>query len=552
MDEEILSTPVFMAFAETSEKRYIYLCNLETDLSRWSKKAVDYFGLPGEYMFNAAAVWEEHIHPDDRHIFREDIEAVFSGQKRYHDCDYRVKNKDGEYVMVTCQGVILKGENGRPDLFAGTLENHSIKNKIDAVTNLYNNYKFADDIYSLASEGKQFTVLEVGISNFSEVNDIYGYAYGDKLLKKVAFAFLQLLDEEQYIYRMDGVRFAFCFLDKDEAWISEFYKRLQDVIKAKTDSDKYKINLNLSGGAVLHCSNMNVNSIQTAMNYALAKSKYKDFGRLVIFNDEKYNYSKKNLQILNAIKANILNGCENFYLCYQPLMDVKEEKLVGMESLVRWKHDVYGQIPPAVFIPWIENDSCFWILGNWILTQALIDGKKILEKYPHFIVNVNVSYSQFEVDSFVDTVNDILAETGFPAENLCLELTERLEVIDLEHLIEKIKVLKAEGIKVALDDFGTGFSSLNLLTNLPVDLIKIDREFIKDITENIANQSVIKAITQCANELGIKVCLEGIENRILIDFLRQYNADSYQGYYYSKPIEMESFLQKYAADISSS
>lgn len=549
MDEEILSTPVFMAFAETSEKRYIYLCNLETDLSRWSKKAVDYFGLPGEYMFNAAAVWEEHIHPDDRHIFREDIEAVFSGQKRYHDCDYRVKNKDGEYVMVTCQGVILKGENGRPDLFAGTLENHSIKNKIDAVTNLYNNYKFADDIYSLASEGKQFTVLEVGISNFSEVNDIYGYAYGDKLLKKVAFAFLQLLDEEQYIYRMDGVRFAFCFLDKDEAWISEFYKRLQDVIKAKTDSDKYKINLNLSGGAVLHCSNMNVNSIQTAMNYALAKSKYKDFGRLVIFNDEKYNYSKKNLQILNAIKANILNGCENFYLCYQPLMDVKEEKLVGMESLVRWKHDVYGQIPPAVFIPWIENDSCFWILGNWILTQALIDGKKILEKYPHFIVNVNVSYSQFEVDSFVDTVNDILAETGFPAENLCLELTERLEVIDLEHLIEKIKVLKAEGIKVALDDFGTGFSSLNLLTNLPVDLIKIDREFIKDITENIANQSVIKAITQCANELGIKVCLEGIENRILIDFLRQYNADSYQGYYYSKPIEMESFLQKYAADI---
>ncbi|MGM9571520.1 MAG: EAL domain-containing protein, partial [bacterium] len=164
----------------------------------------------------------------------------------------------------------------------------------------------------------------------------------------------------------------------------------------------------------------------------------------------------------------------------------------------------------------------------------------------------NVSYSQFEVDSFVDTVNDILAETGFPAENLCLELTERLEVIDIEHLIEKIKVLKSEGIKVALDDFGTGFSSLNLLTNLPVDLIKIDREFIKDITENIANQSVIKAVTQCANELGIKVCLEGIENRLLIDFLRQYNADSYQGYYYSKPIEMESFLQKYAADISSS
>ena len=194
MDEEILSTPVFMAFAETSEKRYIYLCNLETDLSRWSKKAVDYFGLPGEYMFNAAAVWEEHIHPDDRHIFREDIEAVFSGQKRYHDCDYRVKNKDGEYVMVTCQGVILKGENGRPDLFAGTLENHSIKNKIDGVTNLYNNYKFADDIYSLASEGKQFTVLEVGISNFSEVNDIYGYAYGDKLLKKVAFAFSLLVE----------------------------------------------------------------------------------------------------------------------------------------------------------------------------------------------------------------------------------------------------------------------------------------------------------------------------------------------------------------------
>lgn len=168
-----------------------------------------------------------------------------------------------------------------------------------------------------------------------------------------------------------------------------------------------------------------------------------------------------------------------------------------------------------------------------------------MEGYPEFVLNVNIAYTQLSHIGFVESVKAILEETGYPPGNLCLELTERCRQLEKEYLRKEIDDLKSVGIKIAMDDFGTGFSSLNLLSELPVNTIKIDRGFIVDIQTNETNQAIVEAITNCARKLNVHVCCEGLETREMIEFVRQYPIYSIQGYYYSKPIQIEPFMARF-------
>ena len=264
---------------------------------------------------------------------------------------------------------------------------------------------------------------------------------------------------------------------------------------------------------------------------------------MVFFQDEFQEYSRTTLELLDTMRQSVMDGCKGFYMCYQPVVEADTGKIIGMEALLRWNREPFGEVPPGRFIPWLENDPCFFELGNWILEQALTEGKHIIEQNPKFVINVNVSATQLERRKFRDSVMEILHKTGFPASNLCLELTERCRAMDKEYLKEEIHFLRSNGIKVALDDFGTGQSSLELLCEFSFDCLKIDRGFVRDIEINRAAQVVVDSIVQCANGLGMQVCVEGIENEQLRDFIRQYGAHSYQGYLYSRPIRMEQFME---------
>lgn len=220
------------------------------------------------------------------------------------------------------------------------------------------------------------------------------------------------------------------------------------------------------------------------------------------------------------------------------------EQLKGMEALIRWKNDKYGTVPPVQFVPVLEQDILFPELGKWILRQAMTDGKIFLEKYPDFIMNVNISYAQLEKSDFISDVFSILNETGFPPENLCLEITERCRLLDIGVLNNMFSIFRKHGIKIALDDFGTGFSSLGVLRTLPIDTVKIDREFVKNIEKSPSDQNTVQFISSLADAFKAEVCVEGVETANMRDFLRQYGIKSFQGYYYSKPIPADEFIKK--------
>jgi EAL domain-containing protein (putative c-di-GMP-specific phosphodiesterase class I) len=222
---------------------------------------------------------------------------------------------------------------------------------------------------------------------------------------------------------------------------------------------------------------------------------------------------------------------------------VEDSKVVGMEALLRWHNDTYGELAPGQFIQWLEKDECFFELGNWILRQALTDGLEIVKDQPDFVVNVNVSYTQFEQNDFRDSLMEILQETGFPPENLYIELTERCEVTDLLSLCDILDFFRSSGIKIALDDFGTGSASLNLLRKLPINCLKIDRTFISNIRTSQTDEVIVEMIIDSANRLGMSVCLEGVENAEIRDYVKKFKVTNHQGYYYSRPVQIEKFKE---------
>ncbi len=545
LDISGLDSQIFSAISDTSDRRYVYMCNMQTNVSRWSKNAVEYFGLPGEYMYNAGTIWEGHVHPDDIAIYRKQIDDIFSGKTQRHHFEYRARNKAGEYVTCTCIGKVLKGEHGKPDLFAGTIENHGIMDNVDATTNLYNIYEFSNKVHFGTKCKENISVMMIGVNHFSDINDIYGYDTGNAVLKTLASKFLEAVRHKGNVYRMDGVRFAFYFENKEKEWLAKFYDDLkQDITKQQLIEGK-PIAITFSAGAVMLEKNADIHSVLTGLSYALSLSKHDKHGELVFFDTDTMDNGKRNLELLETLRHSVLNGCKGFYLNYQPIISVEDESIIGMEALLRWKNDKFGEVPPGVFIRWLENDACFYELGNWILERALTEGKPIIEKWKDFVINVNIAYPQMERIGFIEALSSILKKVEFPPENLCIELTERCRTLEQSFLTQQIKQIKDMGIKVALDDFGTGFSSLDVLSYLPVDTLKIDRGFVAGISEKVANQVIVRSVAQCANELGVKVCVEGIEDRELADFLKPYGPGSYQGYYFSRPISIEKLKEKY-------
>lgn len=533
---------IFEAFSATAKGSYIYLCDMWTDMSRWSKSAVDYFGLPGEYMEDAGTIWAQHIHPEDRRRYQEDIDAVFSGRKKNHEMEYRAMDKNGNYVVCTCSGVVIEDEAGNPEFFAGTITNRGTIENIDPTTNLYNLYEFLNALRLLRERGKKYRVLLVGFKHFSDVNDLYGYSFGNEAMKLFVSIMQKDLMDKGKIFRMDGTRFAVLTTQLRVDDLKDYYLRLQEKAKNHLTVQENNVSLALCGGlVVVEDCQISEHAIHAAARYALNVSKNERHGELWIVENDDVDKNKKTVELINVLRSSIIEECSGFYLCYQPVVSPQTGKMTGAEALLRWNREPYGEISPGQFIPWLEKDSAFFDLGNWVLRQAMLDGKEFLKDHPDMIINVNLSYAQLERSEFRNTLVGFLLSTGFPPEHLCLELTERCRLLDMNFLRNEIIFLKSYGIKIALDDFGTGFSSLNLLRELPVDYIKIDRGFVSEIENNKADQSIVKAVMACARELDIGVCVEGIENERLRDYLQNYPAQGYQGYYYSKPVTKEEF-----------
>ncbi len=543
-ERRILLDALYKAFEVVSEGTYVYLCDMKYDLSRWSKNAVDTYGLPSEYMYGAGDIWENHIHPEDRTAYHKGIDEIFSGKAAGHDMQYRARRVSGEYDVCTCRGIVLRDTSGEPDYFVGTIRNHAIQGHVDTLTGFRNQYGFFEDLEGCIKRNAEISVVLVGISKYSEINEMYGYRFGNRVLQLYARKLFETVGNAGHTYRIDGTKFAVISNTLSVAELREGYKRFCDDLHAGFQVDDREIMLDLHCGA-LRVDDFDVDSqtVYACLTYAFEESKFRRKGEMVEFRNEVNGPNHQRQEQLHAIRSSIMRGYEGFYLLYQPVVDAKTEKMIGAEALLRWKNDRYGIVPPDQFIPVLETDPLFPELGEWILREAIWTAKQIIKQVPEFVLNVNLSYSQLEKLDFVDMVVRILEDLDYPAENLCLEITERCRLLDVELLKNVAASLKSRGIQIAMDDFGTGFSTVGILKEIEFDVIKIDRSYVQMIEKSETDRRLIRCIKDLASVFEAKVCAEGIETAGMRDILLGFGVESFQGYYYAKPQLPDQILE---------
>lgn len=534
---------LFESYAIIAEDTYVFLCDMRYDYSRWSKALVESFGLPSEYMYSAGTIWEEHIHPEDRQAYKEGVEAIFAGEQVGHDMQYRARRPDGEYDICTCRGIVINDDEGKPLYFGGSIRNHSEKSHIDSITGMRNQYGFFADLESYIRSKTPIRIGMAGIGKLSDINEVYGYDVGNKVLQHFGRYLMDNVTNRGGTYRLDGSRVAIISTTQSEEELADLYEILRSHFRKGVKLDDLELVFELNAGILsLNEFNVDVQTVYSCLNYAYQDSKKNKHGDLVSFRSELTGENRKNIEKLNVIRQSITKDFEGFYLVYQPVVDAETEKVIGAEALLRWKNAKYGVVPPDSFIPFLETDPIFPALGEWILETALTDAHKILSYVPELVMNVNLSYTQLEKADFTETVKTVIQRAEFKPEQVCLEVTERCRLLDMNLLRNVIVSLRARGVKVALDDFGTGYSSVGLVKNLPFDTIKIDRSFVQNIENDEREKRLLNNFTDMAGTFGEDVCVEGIETTGMRDIIRGYGVHSFQGYYYSKPLAIEELL----------
>ena len=393
-------------------------------------------------------------------------------------------------------------------------------------------------------EGEKVTALAFEIKGINNINIRVGYNLTNKLLNAMLVELNQYLAPYGTLYKIDrNVYIIKLITNKNKDFIKVLHSKLRDYLK-KVFIEQNELSFEIASGAIVdfvHKEDKKYKTIST-LTLALGKSNSDSLYPLIFLNEESFDNNLNNLKKLEDVKNSIIKGCEGFYLEYQPLVSGINSKVIGCEALVRWSNEEYGSVPPGLFIPYIENFSCFYDLGIWILRKAVTDAKEFLKIKPDFFLNVNLSYSQLENEAFKYDVIKVLDELEFPYTNLQLELTERCKNLDIIYLKKQLDFFREKGIRIALDDFGTGTSTLKLIADLPIDCVKIDQSFVRNILSHPSNVIIVETVLDCAKRLGISVCIEGVENIEIKNFLSKYYVNYQQGYYYSKPVPIEEFL----------
>ena len=531
---------IFDTFAVTSRSRYVYVYDMEKNIARWSPNAVDYFGLAGEYIYNAASVWETRLHPDDKDKYNEYLSVVYSGKKADPNYEYRAKNKNGEYVICACRGVVIKDYAGKPVFYACSIINKGIVDNNDPITLLPNQYEMLNYMRTLKVHQKEYIILMINFIDFGDVNRRLGYMTGNNILRATA---TRLVEEGKNLgraFRSDGTTLAFITEKMNVDDVKKLYGRMRTFAREAMTVSGNKIGAELAGGLIIANEHgVDEHTIYTSAKYALDYSKHQKHGNLIIFHNDELENNKSSMELVDEVRNSVINGFDGFYLEYQPIVAAVDGRLVGLEVFVRWSKEPYGEVSPSEFVPWLEQDPVFYSLGNWILENALRDALDIRRANKEFYLSVNLAFMQLERSEFRTTLLDILRKTGYPATGLCLELTQSSRQLSMEHLKSQIEFIKSCGIKIGLD--AVDFASMDLVRHLPVDLINLVPSLTGGMADNQTTKYMIEAVTSFTHRLGIRTCFTGIEDSETEKLAKQYPISDLMGYYYGRPCRIEEF-----------
>ena len=554
------------ALLDKSEEKYRILADYSPNWEYWmapdgsylyvSPACMDESGYTPQDFFADAELMDKIIHPDDLNAWHQHGPA--DANTLTEPLILRIQAKDGsERWIEHVAKVVLDAAGhslGQRGSYRDISKRHAAEQRLDfyinrdPLTSLPNRVLFREllthTLQRAERDHTQFALLFVNLDNFKAINESLGHNLGDQLLIEAGKRLRAMLPDVDAIARISGDEFNVILSDgAGMPWIDLIAQRMIDSLGSPFELAGHPVYVGASIGISLYpADGQDAESLLSNAAAALHQAKLRGRGMLRFFSAEMTSRSKDRLTLEAALRRSVENNELRVY--YQPQVDMISGQIVGVEALVRWQHHERGLIPPGEFIQLAEESGFVVTLGDWVLRTACRQIKQWASLgLPLRQVAVNVSAVQLSRGYLVESVKEALQETGITPSLLELEITESSVILDREKSFETLAGLKALGVRLSIDDFGTGYSSLAYLQQLEVNKLKIDIAFVRDMTTNSSNASIVKAIIALGHSLGLEIIAEGVEMPGQARQLRALRCDVMQGYLISKPIPCEDMTK---------
>lgn len=423
----------------------------------------------------------------------------------------------------------------------------------DFLTGLYNRMRLEQDLQKYINRAEvsksRGALLYIDLDDFKHINDGLGHHYGDALLKAVSHSLQRIEGIKDCCYRMGGDEFIVIIPETEIIRMDEILTDIQDIFAKPwfLKGEDYYCTGSI-GVAYFPDDAQSVEDVIRKADMALFGAKRKGKNCIGYYsNNDEENHTRR-LDMEQNMRNAANNAQAEFEVYYQPIVDstLEGSPCCGAEALVRWNSSSLGFIEPGDFIPLAEYLGLINPIGDFVLYQAAKRCRYWNDMgHPNYKVNVNLSVVQLLQNDIVRKIKKVLEETRVNPRNLTLEVTESLAINDMERMKRILGEIRELGVRIALDDFGTGYSSLNHIRELPIDVIKIDRCFIEHLGEDDFSNSFVKMVSELASTIGVKVCVEGVENSLQLETLNSMKITMVQGYYYGKPMDVKDFEEKF-------
>ena len=527
--------------------------------SYWNQASEQLYGYTAEEALGGNLL-DLIIPPPMRDGVRAHMQHMFATGEVIPAGELQLQRKDGTLVHVFSSHAYIQVPGHPPEMFCIDIDISGRKAAedearylafYDALTQLPNRRLLVDRLQQVlvngARSGLTTAVLFVDLDNFKTLNDTRGHEVGDLLLKDVAQRLRSCVREQDTVARLGGDEFVVVLqnLSSDAPEAAAQARTLGELILAQLrqpyELAGHEHHFTASIGVTL--LNHQRDSVDEVLKQAdMAMYRAKDDGRNTLrFFDPDMQQAVNRRALLETELHNGLRRAQ-FLLLYQPQVD-SQGRVTGAEALVRWQHPVQGMVPPSEFIPLAEESGLILPLGQWVMETALRQQARWQQDplFAHLSLAINVSARQFLQDDFVAQVLALVQQTGANPAQIKLELTESLLLANVDSVIATMRALKAHGLGFSLDDFGTGYSSLSYLKRLPLDQIKIDQGFVRDVLLDASDAAIARSIIALAGSLGLSVIAEGVETTAHHQFLLAHGCQAFQGYLFGRPLTLEDF-----------
>lgn len=554
-------------------QRIAKLGNWEWDLERTTLRCSDetyrIFGLRPPVMGSSYEAFFNTFHPADRDIAKAALDRALRRGKAF-SLDHRVVLPNGSERIVHQQAEILFDPNGKPLRMTGTVQDITERKKaeeqirtlayFDTLTELPNRVMFKEHLGKALARARRrnnlVATLLLDLDRFKRINDTLGHSVGDQLLREVARRLIQSVRREDLvsrhsfdetttsIARLGGDEFAIMLTDLESVQAAaKVARRTLEALSAPISLDAQEVFATASIGiTVFPFDGEDVDTLLKNADTAMYHAKSEGRNNYQYYTKSMNASAFENLALENSLRRALERG--EFELYYQPQVNLDTGEVVGVEALIRWQHPELGMVSPIQFIPLALETGLIVPMDEWGLRTACQQAKAWQDAgLRPMRVSVNLSSYQFRQKKLVELVARILSDTRLDPQYLDVELTESTIMQNAEETVKTLHELKEMGIKLSVDDFGTGYSSLSYLKRFPLDTLKIDRSFIKDITSDPDDEALTRAILAMSNSLKLRVIAEGVETEQQLDFLRVNGCDEFQGYLFSRPVRASEIAE---------